>query len=338
MAASNAVENNAFLREAITAEGIKREQQELQGYEETGEEVLSLFSAGIPALVEFYENIEAPHRAFSQELQQEINKPELSWFEHFSLSTMAEEHRLAMSGAALLPTSALDATLLAAPLARVAGRAIAQGSKSFFKRGSGMLAAEWQTPIQFELKANTFFVRDAREAITDATGTMKNKVGGLFGKTAPEAVAREETKAIAESASNAADVMKIKRGKNGKVKGVTHAQEHHIIHEKCKDHDLWELAGENPQSRSNKMLLPTKKGKELTTTTRSVHQGRHADESRAPLKEKMDKIVESGRAEGWSRDQYKDELRIIIKKERSDLKEGKKSLYKDEVKKVKGEY
>jgi hypothetical protein len=86
------------------------------------------------------------------------------------------------------------------------------------------------------------------------------------------------------------------------------------------------------------MLLPKKKGKELTTTTRSVHQGRHADESRAPLKEKMDKIVESGRAEGWSRDQYKDELRIIIKKERSDLKEGKKSLYKDEVKKVKGEY
>jgi hypothetical protein len=203
MAASNAVENNAFLREAITAEGIKREQQELQGYEETGEEVLSLFSAGIPALVEFYENIEAPHRAFSQELQQEINKPELSWFEHFSLSTMAEEHRLAMSGAALLPTSALDTTLLAAPLARVAGRAIAQGSKSFFKKGSGMLAAELQTPIQFELKANTFFVRDAREAITDATSTLKNKVGGLFGKTAPEAVAREETKAIAESSSKA---------------------------------------------------------------------------------------------------------------------------------------
>jgi hypothetical protein len=171
-------------------------------------------------------------------------------------------------------------------------------------------------------------------AITDSASAVKNKVAGWFGKEAPEVVvpkviAYEEAKAVEESVSNASEVMKVVRGKDGKVKGVTGTQDHHIIHEKLKEHELWRLAGEDPQARANKMLLPTKKGKEVTTTHRSVHQGRHTDASRAVLEEQMDRIEIKGKVKGWSSDQYKAELKQIIQEERRLLKNGRKSLYKD---------
>jgi len=120
----------------------------------------------------------------------------------------------------------------------------------------------------------------------------------------------------------------ILRDKDGRVRGLEHTQRHHVIHQTLKDNPLWELAGVNPDNPENIMLLPTKKGKELYNTDRSVHQGRHVDTTRDELREKMDKVLREGLLNNYTQEQYKEKLLSIIKEEKAELRSGEKSLYK----------
>jgi hypothetical protein len=109
-------------------------------------------------------------------------------------------------------------------------------------------------------------------------------------------------------------------------------QEHHIIsnkHKVTKNHDLLELAGFDTESRTNRMLLPTKKGVEVSTTKRSIHDGRHIDLVSERLAQKMERAVEIGKELGWGQEQYHTKLMKIISEERSALKSGDRILNKN---------
>src|SRR5690606_37158626 len=95
-----------------------------------------------------------------------------------------------------------------------------------------------------------------------------------------------------------------------------------------KDHPLWKKAGRNVQDRINKMILPTKKGAEKSTTTRTIHQGRHNDKIFDRLEESMNNIMKKGEKEGYTQKQYEKELLDLIKDERQGLKSGETSLNK----------
>jgi hypothetical protein len=81
--------------------------------------------------------------------------------------------------------------------------------------------------------------------------------------------------------------------KTGKITSVEGAQIHHVVSNKnplTREHDLWELAGMNPNDRINKMVLPDKDGaKSLwASTKRSIHSGGHVKPVRTHLEKKMD--------------------------------------------------
>jgi hypothetical protein len=110
---------------------------------------------------------------------------------------------------------------------------------------------------------------------------------------------------------------------------MPYTQKHHVIHEALKEHELWKLAGRDPQKMSNIMVLPTKRGAELSTTKKSIHQGRHIDKSRDRLEIKMDKIRNRGKLESWTQEQYSQALDKIISKEREALRTGDRILNKN---------
>ena len=126
------------------------------------------------------------------------------------------------------------------------------------------------------------------------------------------------------------ETLSIIRNKHtGKATGVTDTQKHHIIHEKLSTHELWEKAGMDCQDAANKMLLPTKKGAEISTTDRSIHQGRHLKEVKNKLEEKMDEVIDSGEKHNYTEQHYAEKLKEIIEKERTALKTGKRMLNKN---------
>ena len=103
-------------------------------------------------------------------------------------------------------------------------------------------------------------------------------------------------------------------------------QDHHIISDKnalTKNHELWDLAGLDKQSRVNKIFLP----KEATLhPTRSLHWGRHRVSVSRNLAKQMDEVVEIGRQLGWSQQQYRQALRGLISQERQLLRSGHRAL------------
>jgi len=106
-------------------------------------------------------------------------------------------------------------------------------------------------------------------------------------------------------------------------------QEHHIIsdkHDLVRNHDLIRFAGFNLQSRANKMLLPTKRGAEVSTTARSIHDGRHIELVHERLAKDMTDVVTRGQPLGWTQSQYNNELMKIISKEKTALKSGDRIL------------
>jgi|GEM_PF-2104545 len=103
-------------------------------------------------------------------------------------------------------------------------------------------------------------------------------------------------------------------------------QEHHIISDKTramKNHKLWAKAGIDPQSRENKIFLPTAPEYH---PTRSVHSGRHWSSVSKELEETMNEAINLGREQNWSQDQYKSKLQEIIREERADLRSGERAL------------
>jgi hypothetical protein len=116
--------------------------------------------------------------------------------------------------------------------------------------------------------------------------------------------------------------------KNGKIVKVHDVQEHHIIHQKLKNEELFKLAGMDVENAYNKMLLPNVKGSEYINTTKSIHQGRHLDKVVDILEAKMDKAVRVGKAQGWTQQQYANELKSIISDEAKMLRSGERALNK----------
>ena len=114
---------------------------------------------------------------------------------------------------------------------------------------------------------------------------------------------------------------------NIKKKGF---QEHHIAsdkHSSTKNHPLFKLSGVSQQSRTNKIMLPSTGS---LHPTRSIHKGRHRSIVNQKIGEKMDKIVNKGKAEGWGQDQYKAALREMLAEERQALRSGKRALNKNQ--------
>ena len=123
--------------------------------------------------------------------------------------------------------------------------------------------------------------------------------------------------------------LKILRDKVGKVKGVEHTQIHHILHQKLKKHPLWEKAGMDVEDTLNKMLLPTSKGAVVSTTKRSIHQGRHYKRIEKDLREGMEKVFKNGKSQGYTQAQYKAALHDLINQERELLYDGTRALNKN---------
>ena len=106
-------------------------------------------------------------------------------------------------------------------------------------------------------------------------------------------------------------------------------QKHHVISNKStrtQDHPLWEMAGMHADEPVNMMLLPTVKGAEVSTTMRSIHQGRHLDSVSKELAKQMQRELEMGELQQWSQSQYRESLLQIIQQERELLKSGTRRL------------
>ena len=76
------------------------------------------------------------------------------------------------------------------------------------------------------------------------------------------------------------------------------------------------------------MFLPTNAGAKISTTVRSIHEGRHINLVSETLATKMNEAVELGSSLGWGREQYRAKLMEIISTERAALKSGDRILNK----------
>lgn len=118
---------------------------------------------------------------------------------------------------------------------------------------------------------------------------------------------------------------KIHRDAKGdrKIEGF---QEHHIISNKnkaTKDHEIWQKAGMSPDDPENKIFLPTE---EENHPSRTIHKGRHWQSVSDDQAEELTKMVNRGEKEGWTQEQYKNELKEFINKERQRLRSGDADL------------
>ncbi|UVW28437.1 AHH domain-containing protein [Massilia sp. H6] len=105
-------------------------------------------------------------------------------------------------------------------------------------------------------------------------------------------------------------------------------QDHHIISDKnnlTKNHELLSLSGADLQARSNKIFLPKAPG---SHPTRSLHDGRHTNAVSENLANQMDAVVEAGKRNGWTEQQYRKALDAITAQERALLKSGDRGLNK----------
>ena len=82
------------------------------------------------------------------------------------------------------------------------------------------------------------------------------------------------------------------------------------------------------EDRFNKMLLPNVKGSKYINTTRSIHQGRHNGDIAEGLQKEMREAVKIGKAQGWTQQQYANELKSIISDEAKMLRSGERALNK----------
>jgi len=160
----------------------------------------------------------------------------------------------------------------------------------------------------------------------------KDYIENKFNKNPPPTLPNNETATIVtESNSNpgvdatATENSSLPFDRKAITKGF---QDHHIISDKnklTKNHELLELAGYNLQKRSNKIYLP-----KLAEShpTRSIHNGKHTNSVSENLANLMDQVVEIGRAQGWSQEQYRGALNQIVAQERHLLRTGERALNK----------
>ena len=176
------------------------------------------------------------------------------------------------------------------------------------------------------------------DAVTKAVGKAANSAGGVL----------KEATAVLDSAKGKAkttvkSVLGMRGGGNSnlkyapernlkkKVNGELY-EVHHIISNKTRaviNHPMWEASGLTPNQSFNLMLLPTKKGSLVSTTKRSIHEGRHLVSVNTNLLKQMENSYQKGRVHDWSQDRYKTELQKIISTERRKLKSGVRALNKN---------
>lgn len=106
-------------------------------------------------------------------------------------------------------------------------------------------------------------------------------------------------------------------------------QDHHIVsptNNATKNHELLTLAGINPNSRVNRIFLPTNPAQH---DTRSIHCGRHTNSYSVQVAGRMDRIVEQGRSAGWTQSQYRSATRDMMSDLRQELRNGNIGLNKN---------
>ena len=109
------------------------------------------------------------------------------------------------------------------------------------------------------------------------------------------------------------------------ITGVKGCEWHHILSDKndlIRNHKLLKASGFDLQDTSNLILLPKAEAAAVSTTVRSVHQGRHVEEYSKGLAEKMSDIHMQGVSEGWTQPQFKAKLENLIQETRQQLKNG----------------
>ena len=115
--------------------------------------------------------------------------------------------------------------------------------------------------------------------------------------------------------------------KDGRIAGAKNAQVHHVYHQKLSRHPLFREAGMDVEITMNKKLLPTSRGTEyLHVGNKSVHQGRHIRNVELELKDNMKKVLETGRLECYTQEQYQKAFEKLILQEREALETGKRIL------------
>jgi hypothetical protein len=165
----------------------------------------------------------------------------------------------------------------------------------------------------------------------------KSRLGKLFGNGSKAEVttakaSQAETKIASSTAKNSVQKggkggkLPVVRGTDGKVKTVQYTQRHHIVPQELKKHPLLKRAGVDIDDSMNLMRLPTTKGSGMTTTSRSVHQGRHVGEVRRNIERKMNETLNLGKQNGWSQKEFNQGLKDIIRTEYTSLKKGDRVL------------
>ena len=107
-------------------------------------------------------------------------------------------------------------------------------------------------------------------------------------------------------------------------------QNHHIIsrsNQTTKNHELLQRAGfNNINSRANMIFLPKN---ESLHPTRTIHNGRHTQNSMDQVSRNMNIIVNRGKAEGWNQAQYRSALNAMLSNYRQELRAGNIALNKN---------
>jgi len=212
------------------------------------------------------------------------------------------------------PDAAIDELIkigvITAVTAGVGKIAFKIGSKVYPSAEAAFLAYKAQSPM----------LTKAAEKMTSGLDSAKAFMSKMT------RIGKGKTSTTTGEAVGSATTMKIKRDTSGRVIGVEHTQRHHIIHQKLRDNPLWEKAGMNVEDGINKMLLPTKKGAAMTSTERSIHEGRHVKKIEEQLEIKMQNALEKGQRHNYTQDQYRAELKDIIQQECKLLKSGNRIL------------
>ncbi len=181
-------------------------------------------------------------------------------------------------------------------------------------------------------------VGGARDAVAKDTGQFVTDVGewigfgaaaaiikemSLVGKVAegmPLKVFRKSERIVLEDGST--QVVK-------KISKVEYCQVHHILSDKnrfIQGHKLLEKAGFDLNDPMNKMMLPTVKGAERSTTFRSIHQGRHVEDYSRDLGKKMTDAHDLGVIQRWDKTRFRQELEKLISTTKKELKQGEIKL------------
>jgi hypothetical protein len=176
-----------------------------------------------------------------------------------------------------------------------------------------------------------------------SAGRAARALGGGFSAGFSETLGRQGARLYSAGGAAASGIEAtangIRRGVQNlaPVSGVTRTrqqilegfQDHHIVSDKnvlTKNHELLDLAGFDLQSRTNKIFLPTEAS---LHPTRSIHLGRHRTSVSRNLAEQMDQIVEVGKQNGFTQEQYLKALRSMISEERQLLRSGERALNKN---------